>query len=333
MSIVMVISVLSGCTVEGNPADTTSQDNETLNVVASFYPLAYLTQEIAGDAIEVVNLVPAGGEPHDYEPSVKQMAQIENADLFIFQGAGLEPWVETQEESLEEKCVHLLEVASHLDLLKTAEEEHHDEHEDEGRDEHDDEDHDEHEEEEREEDHHHHGEYDPHTWLDPILTIETIRLIKDTLSEADSERADVYAANANTLIAEFSQLDEDFKSSLNSCEIRAFITSHDAFQYLAHRYELEAVSVSGISPHDEPSAVQIAELVEHAKEENITHIFFEVLANSKTAETLANEAGLEVLVLDPIAGLSNETAGETYVTLMGENLENLKTGLRCTHTQ
>ncbi len=305
-------------------------ENEELTVVASFYPLAYLTQEVAGDTIDVVNLIPSGGEPHHYEPTVKQMAMLENADLFVFQGAGMESWVESQEESLEAKGVKLLEASSHLDLLKTEdghhEEEHHDEHEHEHEDDHED--------EHREDEHHHdHGEFDPHTWLDPVLAIETVKLIEHELAELDPANTDTFSANADALIAELSQLNDEFKSTLGDCEINAFITSHDAFQYLAHRYNLEVVAVAGISPHDEPSAVQIAELIEHAAEENIEHIFFEVLANSETAETLAAEAGLTPLVLDPIGGLSKDTADGTFVSLMKSNLENLKTGLRCQSAQ
>jgi len=317
IAMIIIIASLSGCSE--TPVETTQDDTQP-TVVTSFYPIAYLAQEIAGDTVEVVNLIPSGAEPHSYEPTVRQMALIEDADLFIFQGAGLEPWVEAQEESLETQGVQLLEVASHLTLLENEEheEEHHDEHE--GEDEHHDED---------EDDHHDHGEFDPHTWLDPMLAMETIDLIEKALADVTPSQSNTFAANADTLRAQFSELDKEFKTALNNCELRTFITSHDAFGYLANRYDLEVVSVTGVSPHDAPSAVQIAELVEHAQEENIQHIFFEVLANSKTAETLASEAGLDVLVLNPIAGLSDDTQNETYVTLMAANLNNLQTGLRC----
>ena len=365
--------LLAGCTAveesttsEDAPAETV--ESEPLSVVASFYPLAYLTQEIAGDTLEVTNLIPAGAEPHGYEPTARQMATIESADLLVFQGAGLEPWVESQEEQLESK-VKLLEVSEHLELLKTEgheeeehddheeehddhghedehheehEEEHHDEHDDHEEEGHDDHDHDDdHHEEEHEDEHgheedhhdHNHGEYDPHTWLDPVLTIETIELIEETLTELAPEHADTFAANADALAGEFSRIHEEFESSLSDCEQDTFITSHDAFQYLAQRYNLNAKSVSGVSPHAEPSAQKLAELATYAKENNVQHIYFEVLANTKTAETLASEAGLSPLVLDPIAGLSDENQDETYVSLMEANLNNLKTGLQCQSTQ
>jgi len=291
------------------------ETDETKTVVTSFYPLYFFTSELSEgvDNLEVINLIESGGEPHTYEPSPSQLAKMESAELMIVQGAGLEPWFEGLEHELEENGVSLLEVNSHLDLM--AFEEEHDDHED----------HNDHEDEHD----HDHGEFDPHTWLDPVLALEIVEHISEELIAMDPENEAIYLANVALLEEKFTTLNENFEKSLTTCELDAFITSHDAFSYLAERYGLHAHAVSGISPFDEPSANQITDLIEIAEEEGVKHIFFEVLANSEAAEVLADEAGLTSLVLNPIAGLSKDQSDEDYFTLMYTNLDNLKIGLTC----
>lgn len=299
--------VFTGCQT-AEPVETVSEENESLTVVASFYPLYFFTSEIVGDAenVEVINLIPSGGEPHSYEPSPSQLAQMETADLIVVQGTSLEPWFEALEDELEDGGVETLEVNDDLELMEFEEE-------------HDDHDHDD----------HGHGEYDPHTWLDPVLAIETVVLIKEELEEVDPVNADTYDANADALISRLEILNESYEESLEACELDMILTSHDAFRYLAERYGLHANAVAGISPFDEPSANQIAELIELSEDEGVQHIFFEVLANSEAAEVLADEAGLSTLVLDPVAGLSEDQTDEDYFSIMEMNLSNLTTGLAC----
>lgn len=283
---------------------------DAITVITSFYPLYFFTSELVGETegIEVINLIPSGAEPHSFEPSPAQLAQMESADLIIVQGAGLEPWFEGLEHELEHDGVQILEVNSHLNLLTTEED--HDDHE-------------------GHEDEHDHGEFDPHTWLDPVLAIQTLEYISMELIRLDLANGEAYSENASQLTSKLEALHDSYESTLSACSLDAFITSHDAFNYLAERYGLHAHSVSGISPFDEPSAHQIAELIELAEEEGIQHIYFEVLANTEAAEVLAAEAGLTSLVLNPIAGLTGEQEGEDYISLMETNLENLKTGLAC----
>ena len=301
LSFIALFSLLfaAGCQSAAPVVEEEPEASHT--VITSFYPLYFFTSEVLGDTegVELTNLIPSGGEPHTFEPSPSQLGQMESADLLIVQGAGLEPWFEGLDVG-----VASLEVNAHLDLM--AAEEGHDDRDDHG-----------------------HDDEDPHTWLDPVLAAETVEHIREALVVMDEANAAAYEANADELVARLGALDAAFAEGLASCSLDAFITSHDAFGYLAKRYGLHVHAVAGISPFDEPSAHQLTELIEVAEHEGVEHIFFEVLANSEAAEVLADEAGLDTLVLNPIAGLSSDQSAEDYFSLMEANLANLRTGLAC----
>lgn len=309
------------------PSGTTESPAETgspTTVVTSFYPLYFFTSEIAAGAqnVDVINLIPSGAEPHTYEPYPSQLAQMEESELVIAQGAGLEPWLEGLEHELEENGVKVLEINSHLELMSFDEEEDHHDH-----------DHDDHEEEEHDDhdhkDEHAHGEFDPHTWLDPVLAMEIVEHITEELTEVDPANAELFLENSLDLLGRLAELHSSFEEGLASCELDAILTSHDAFAYLANRYGLHAHPVAGVSPFDEPSAKQLAELIEIAEDDGVEHIFFEVLANPEAAQVLQEEAGLTALTLNPLSGLTADQAEVNYFTMMKENLQNLKTGLAC----
>ncbi len=319
-----------------------------LQIMASFYPLAHFTAKVGGDRVQVTNMTPVGGEPHDFEPSPRELAELQAADLFVYMGASFEPWAEDAQKSIALK--NTLEISQKLELMKHEEEkedhdeheddeheENHDEHEDEHEDDEHEENHDEHEDEhEDEEDHedhdeHNHGEFDPHIWLDPVLAQEQITIIMDTLSKIDPEHSDIYQQNAAEYLQSLESLDQDFTAAFSSCALSEVIVSHDAFAYLGARYDIDFHSISGISPQSEPSAKHMAELTDLAQDKGIQHVFFETLVSDKLATTIAAEANAEILVLNPIEGLTPDQAdaGVDYLSLMRENLTNLKIALQC----
>ncbi len=291
---------------------TPATDTDTeIQVVASFYPLAYLAQQIGGSSATVVNLTPAGAEPHDYELSPGDLVQLQTADIILLNGAGLEPWSDKvlTDVSLD---TQVLIMADAIALPEIIVDQHHEE------DHHEDEDHD-------------HGPVDPHFWLDPSLYQQQAALIRDVLITADPMHENDYVARYNALSAELTLIDEMYKNELSSCERRDIVVSHDAFRYLGKRYMIEMVPISGFSPEEEPSSRRLGEIALFAREKGITHIFFETLVSPKLAETIAREIGAETLVLNPIEGIgeSEQQNGATYVTLMKENLANLKTAMVC----
>lgn len=287
---------------------TPETESDKIDVKASFYPLAYFAEQIGGDKSIVENLTPAGVEPHDFEPGSKSVADIHSSDIFVFNGAGLDPWAETLKTDLEAESVYVLEASEAVDLLDSKYEEEEvgeEEHEDEG--------------------------FDPHFWLDPNTSIKIVESVMNAYVSVDPENAQYYQTEGDELIAKLKVLDGKFKAELETCETRTFITSHAAFAYLAKAYNLNMIPISGVSPEEEPSSKQLAEISDLVKEHGIKYIFSETLLDPKFAETIANESGAEILVLNPIEGLTQEdiAAGKDYISVMEENLQNLKTALSC----
>ncbi|WP_054939989.1 metal ABC transporter substrate-binding protein [Paenibacillus ihuae] len=312
--------------------ETSSAAPDKLNIKVSFYPMYEFTKNIVGNLADVETLVPAGIEPHDWEPTAKDMAAITGADVLIYNGAGMEGWVEQVLDSASGSKLVTVEASKGLNIIEgTEEEEPHAEGEADDHD-HAGEDH-EHEDEahaEEEPGHNHdHGGLDPHVWLAPSLAIKEVRTIEAALSAASPENAAAFQTNADSYVAKLEQLDQDFKDGLAGTKRTDFITQHAAFGYLAKEYGLSQVPIAGLSPEQEPSAAQMAEIVEFAKAHDVKTIFFETLVSSSVADTIAQEIGAKSAVLNPIEGLTDEDRSNEldYVAIMRQNLEALKTAL------
>ncbi|MBD8836806.1 metal ABC transporter substrate-binding protein [Paenibacillus sp. FSL K6-4396] len=324
--------IVAGCgqksASDANTASTgTSVPVETetakLNVQVSFYPMYEFTKNVAGDLAEVHTLVPAGMEPHDWEPTPQDIASIEKADVLVYNGAGMESWMDQVTGSLSNASLIQVEASKGINLLEGGEHDHH--HEDSEATEHD-HDHD----AEAEEGHgHDHGGFDPHVWLSPALAVKEVRNIEAGLAQAAPEHAEQFKQNADAYIAQLESLDQDFKAAVTDNKRKDFITQHAAFGYLAKEYGLQQVPIAGLSPEQEPSAAQMASVIDFAKEHQVKTIFFETLVSSKVSETIASEVGAKTAVLNPIEGLTEEeiAAGMDYISVMRQNLEALKLAL------
>jgi len=172
---------------------------------------------------------------------------------------------------------------------------------------------------------------DPHIWLDPINAQTVVSNIADTLIKADPGNEATYRANSDKVRADLGTLDDQYKEGLKSCKRKEIITSHAAFAYLAKRYGLVQVPLTGLSPEAEPSPARLQEIVQFAKDHNVKYIFFETLVEPKVSEVVAKEVGAQTLVLNPIEGLTDAQvkAGADYMSIMRDNLANLKTALEC----
>jgi zinc transport system substrate-binding protein len=294
-----------------NPSADVSSGAEKIRVVATFYPLAEFSRMVGGEVADVRSLVFPGVEPHDYEPTPRDLVSIENADVFVMNGAGMDPWAEKLIPTLREKGIAVVNASEAVTLLAAGE---HEEYEGET-----------HEEEYEQ------GAYDPHFWLDPVFAESIVGSIRVAIIGKDPKRTDTYETNAASALSELAKLDGEYRITLSTCTRDEAITSHNAFTYLAKRYGFEAHSIAGLSPEAEPSASRIAELADLAKKENMRYIFFETLVSPKVSETLAREVGAETLVFDPIEGVSPEdiAAGKDYFSIMRENLANLSKALEC----
>jgi zinc transport system substrate-binding protein len=292
---------------------------DRLQVVASFYPLAEAAQRVGSEHVEVTNLTPAGTEPHDLELDPDQVDAILDADVVLYLGEGFQPAVaEIVEDQRDGTSVDLL---STVDLDEGAsealEEEEGEVHEGEE---------DEHAGEEG-------GEHavDPHFWLDPQRFADAVGEVEAALAEASSADAATFESNAAAYAGELSALDAEIERALSSCERDQIVTSHAAFHYLAERYGLTQLPISGLSPESEPDADRIAELTDLIEEQGITTVFYETLVSPDVAEALAREADVDTAVLNPIEGLTDEQvdAGDDYGSVMRQNLAALGDALGC----
>lgn len=320
MTVLLGGILLSACgngnqnqTASSSEAEDASKDK--IEVVATFYPMYEFTKEVVGDEGNVELLIPAGTEPHDFEPSAQQIAKIADADVFVYNSTDMEIFIDDLKNAVDTNQVKMIEAAKGITRLEGTEAEEHDH------------DHDHDHDEDHSHDHSH--EYDPHVWLSPALAMKEVQTIADGLSEKYPDKKEIFTKNADAYIAQLEQLDQKFTDGLKDAENRTFVTQHAAFAYLADEYDLKQVSISGISPDQEPSPSRLAELKKFVEENNTKVIYFEENASSKVAETLAKETGVELKVLNPLESLTSDQmeAGETYITIMEQNLEALKASI------
>ncbi len=292
---------------------------DELEVAAAFYPLEYVAERVAGEHAEVVALTTPGQEPHDLELTISETADLARADLVIYE-ADFQAAVDAAVE--QNATGEVLDAAAVVGLLPVEDEDHTDEaHED----------HEDHEDEElhtADDGHDHEGGLDPHFWLDPLRMATLGDAVAGALEEIDPDHADDYTGNAAALRSDLEALDEAFEAGLADCERTTVVVSHDAFGYLT-RYGLDFAPVAGLSPDAEPSPAGLRDLQDLIADEGVTTVFNERLASPKLTQALADDVGVGTAVLDPIEGLSDETADEDYLSLMEQNLTSLQEANAC----
>ena len=287
LALALVLLALAGCAADAPPAKPL--------VVATIYPLWEFARHVAGDRAEVVSLVPAGVEPHDWEPAPRDVSLVQRATVFVHTGTILDRWADKLLADLTGRRGVVVNTRGGLTVLTVG------------------------------------GVTDPHMWLDPTLARAQVLAIAGGLEQADPAGRAIYAENAKAFVARLDALDLEFAAGLAECARREVVTSHAAFAYLARRYRLIQVPVMGISPEAEPSPADLAAIVRTARRLKVTHVFYETLVSPRLAETLSREIGATPLPLNPIEGVSpaEAAAGTGYLELMRANLANLRTALGC----
>ncbi|SDL27454.1 metal ABC transporter substrate-binding protein [Halarsenatibacter silvermanii] len=301
-------------------------DVEEVEVRVSIHPIYAMAERIAGDRLQVEQVAPHGIEIHGFEPSPRQIAELEGADAFIFIGSGLEPWGERAAESLAHEGIEILELAEKVELRPYGEEHDHDHDHDEHGHNNDEDDHD---HDEHGHDDHEHGEYDTHIWLDFEIMQETAAEISNLFASLDPEGEEIFQENMEDVQEKLASLDRTYQEELADRTHDDIIVSHAAFGYIADNYGLNQHAVTGLSPHDEPSPRTVSELIETASKTGVDYILMEKLASPETVNVVADEAGLEILQINPGHGLTEEDVekGRDYFDIMHDNLENLKKAL------
>ncbi|MDH6125260.1 metal ABC transporter substrate-binding protein [Kitasatospora sp. GP82] len=292
--------VLSAC--GGSSSAGSKGSDGKLSVVASFYPMEFLAEQIGGSHVKVTDLTAAGVEPHDLELKAKQVATVQEADLVVYL-KGLQPSVDKVVEQSPVK--HVVDATAASPLV--------DHHLDEGTASHDGHDHTD-------------AAGDPHIWLDPTRYAAVAKSVGAELAKADPDHAGDYQKNTDELVTKLSALDKDFQTGLKGAKSKTFVTSHAAFGYLADHYGLNQIAINGVDPEAEPTPARLAAIQKAAKDNGVTTIFFEALVSPDLAKTVAKDLGLKTAVLDPIEGVK-DPSGNDYFSIMRQNLTNLQAAL------
>lgn len=309
-AVALGLMAVSACS-SSNAADG-GRNGDKLKVVASFYPMQYLAEQIGGDHVSVSTLTEPGIEPHDLELGPRQTAELNEAGYILYL-KGIQPAVD--------KAIAQSEAKNKVDAATLTELEHHGTeggHSHEG-------------EEPGHDEHAHEGEgeagADPHIWLDPVKYAEVAKGVGASLEKADPDHAADYKKNTEALVGKLNGLNTAFRQGLKNTTTKTFITTHSAFGYLAERYGLDQEGIAGVDPESEPSPARIKALQDIAEKDKVTTVFFETLASDKTAKTLAKDAGLKTDVLDPLEGITDKSKGRDYVEVMQSNLDALQKAL------
>jgi zinc transport system substrate-binding protein len=282
----LMLAFVVGC------SDTRTAEATKPQIYTSFYAIYDFTREIGGDRVEIHNLVPSGTEPHDWEPSTQAMLGLSRADALIYNGSGMENWVDKVKDSVNDERLRYVELSEGIAVE---------------------------------------GSSDPHIWLDPINVISMCDKICTALSEIDPDNAEYYKANLEDYTQRLKSLDEEYATALDKSVLKSnkLVVSHEAYSYLCAAYSLEQVAIDGINADSEPTPARLKEIVELVKSNGIKYIFYEELLSPKTAQTISGETGAELLELNPFEGVSDENSeGADYISVMENNLKNLEKALK-----
>lgn len=273
-------------------ANKQSVNTGKIKIITSIYPLAEFAKEVAGEWADINYITPQGSEPHDYEPSPQDIIAIRSAKMFLYNGNGMDAWSGKIEKDLQDSGVEVINMSRALGVENTK---------------------------------------DPHFWLDPQFVKREIEILYNLFIKIDSAHKSDYQKNSKEYLAALDNLDKKYQRGFARCRLKEIIASHDAFSYLAKRYNLQTHYISGLSPDEEPSIKKITQMAALAASKNIKYIFYEKLVSPKIAQTIASEIGAKTLLLDPFEGLTKEEAdrNKNYLSVMEENLINLRLGMEC----
>ena len=269
-------------------------------VAVSTFSLYDMLRYVGGEKIDLFMVVPFGVDVHGFEPTPKDLVRLTESALFVYSGAGLEPWAGAFAGKTK-----TLDVSTHVKLLQPHEEEHA---------------------------HHEHDEgADPHYWLDIENMIAATRAVAKALSEVDPSSSRRFMRNAEIYITQLYMLDNRYKDVLKSCKQPMIVVNHNAFGYLSERYGFEVKALTGLSPEAMPSAKTMAQLSDLVREHRIKTVFFESFVSDRLVQSLAKESGAAVDVLQPLANITAEeaAAGISYFQLMEQNLKKLSDAMEC----
>ncbi len=301
MAMLLCLIVLVSFSACSNNSTSDTQGSR-IKVSVTFDAMKEFVEAVGKDKVEVSTIIPAGTEPHDFEPKAQDLADLSKAAIFVYNGLGMESWAEEAIQASGNDKLIVVEASAGADVIATETESEEDAEDTENEEEHD------------------HGKYDPHLWLSLKGAQTEVNNIKDALIQADSSNKDYYERNCSDYISQLESLYNEYSDKFQSLERKTFVTGHAAFGYLCRDFGLEQNSVSDIYAEGEPSAQQLAELVEYCKENSVTTVFAEEMASPAVSQTLADEVGAKVETIYTMEGAEDD---KTYLERMEENLSKI----------
>lgn len=290
----VAILLFAGCGT-GTKETSGFKEKDKISVVTTIYPMQDFVTQIGGDKVEIINLVPAGMEPHDFELSTGDMGLLEEADLLVYNGAGMEHFIDKTIQTISNDSIVIVEAAKDVEQIKSED-----------------------------------GEQDPHTWLSIQNAKKECEAICNALCEIDKDHEAYYKEHLASYEEKLDGLYAEYEKELSGCKNDTIVVAHEAFGYLCNEFSLKQEGIEGLMADSEPDSGRMKEIIDLCKKENIKVIFFEELVSPKVAQTIADETGATTMVLNPIEGLTKEQEEENldYIGLMRENLEALKVALQ-----
>lgn len=305
ISLGLILGVLvsfAGCGTK----DLEDNNGERLRVGVTINPLKDFAEAIGGDKVEVFSIIPDGSDAHSFDPKPKDLKELINTNIFIYNGLQMEEWIDSVLGTIEGRDVKVVEASKGIDVINISEEDIHD-HEDE------------------EEHDHDHGGVDPHVWLSLGNAVIEAENIKNAFSELDPENKDYYEANFEKLKNDFTSLYNEYKDKFKDLENKNFVTGHAAFAYLCKDFGLEQKSIADVFGEGELTAKNLEALINYSKENGVKTIFSESTASEKEAETLAKEVGAKVV---KVYSLETKEDDMSYLEGMKYNLETIYNSLK-----
>ncbi len=287
-----LITIISFSSCSSNNQTYGESEETKIQVSVTFNAMKEFVYAVGQDKVEISTIIPDGTEAHSFEPKAQDLAALSTADIFVYNGLGMESWADDAIESANNEKLIVVKASDGVDTITNTDAEEVEEH----------------------------GQYDPHTWLSLKCAEIEVENIKDALVEADPDNKDYYEENCSNYISQLESLFNEYYEKFKSVEKKSFVTGHAAFAYLCRDFGLEQNSVENVFAEGEPSAQQLVELVNYCRENNVTTIFSEEMVSTEISQTLADEVGANV---DTIYTIANNEDDKTYLERMSENLSKI----------
>jgi zinc transport system substrate-binding protein len=299
VTLIIIVAVAATAGVYILTQQSTPQTDTKLNVIATFYPLADFAQNVGGDKVTVSILVPETVDVHDFEPTPSSISAVSTADVLIYNGVGLEPWIANIVTASDNPDLIQVDTSQGITLMPVMQQFQNND-----------------------------MTYDPHIWLNPVDAQQQVRNILKGLIQVDPANSEYFTQNANTYIAKLDALNQQAINATSNTATSRFVTFHEAFVYFANQYNITQVPILGPF-EEEPSASDIQNVIDAIHQYGLRYVGYESLENPAISQSIGTQTNATLIEMNPIEGLTDEqkTAGDNYITLMQRNIENIHLAL------